>query len=244
MRRAALIVFLCCITDAWATAELLRTNEQVWSALSESEKASLQAKYVVDVADSNRYGVIIDAQALDESTPGTTGGAAIGQAYGSALYVDNAFKGSRPSYSATDHVGAALLGALIGSAMDAPPVKQFRFRYTVRDLSGSVKQIDRVEGQSFRQPMGVCISIPSLSLETQSICDVDIGSFRARYLLKENDKGTRAADLVPKTKNRKSQISHDDSLLPQGGVVRCKVGPSAIVAVSLEECLNAEGKVL
>ncbi|WP_137106039.1 hypothetical protein [Azospirillum argentinense] len=216
----------------------------MWSALSEAEKTSLQAKYVVDVADGSRYGVIIDAQSLDESTPGTTGGAALGQAYGSALYVDNAFKGSRPSYSATDHVGAALLGALIGSAMDAPPVRQFRFRYTVRDLSGSVRQIDRVEGQPFRQPTGICIAIPSLALEAQSICDVDIVSFRARYLPPANGKSSNGAVAIPDAKSEKRKTNKIALPSPQSSIVRCKVGPSGIVLVSIEECINAEGKVL
>jgi len=85
-------------------------------------------KYDVDITDRGQYGVIIDVQGINESTAGTTSGAAIGQSYGSAIYVDRAFQGV-PTYSATNHVSAALLGAIIGSSLDTPSNSKFHFMY-------------------------------------------------------------------------------------------------------------------
>lgn len=229
---------------AQATGDLLRTNDVIWRSLSEAEKRQLQSNYIVDVVSSRQVGIIIDAQAVDESTPGTNGGAAIGQAYGSAMYIDNAFKGPKADHPATGHVGAALLGALIGSAMDAPAIRQFRFRYTVRSPDGSIAQFDRVEAQPFRQPAGVCVNLPSLATTTASVCDADVGAFRTLKLT--------AAPVTAPPRPRGS-VPENSSALPRGAAmgkttsidqVRCRLGVSGVVVVSKSDCETAEGEIV
>ncbi|WP_434624340.1 hypothetical protein [Azospirillum sp. B2RO_4] len=222
-----------------AAGDMLRTNDVIWKALSEAEKDRLRSSYVVDVANGRQYGTIIDAQAVDESTPGTNVGAAIGQAYGSAMYIDNAFKRPNPNYSATNHVGAALLGAILGSALDAPAVRQFRFRYTVRSLDGSTTQIDRVEAQPFRQPLGVCVSVPALTIEPQGTCETSAAEFRVRYFSQEATVSP-PGKVVKKTAVRPST----SKAVEANQIVKCRLGETSIVYVEYQSCLNAEGKVL
>ena len=242
MQRAWFIATLVSLIPAGAHAagDMLRTNDVIWKTLSEAEKDRLRSAYVVDVANSRQYGTIIDAQAVDESTPGTNAGSAIGQAYGSAMYIDNAFKGPRPNYSATSHVGAALLGAIVGSALDAPAVRQFRFRYTVRSLDGSMVQIDRVEGQPFRQPVGVCVSVPALVIEPQGTCETSVTEFRARYFPQE----TRAATQEKASKKAASGKSSPPGAAESKQGVKCRLGETSIVYVDYQSCINAEGKIL
>ena len=97
MERSALsIIFAACVvlgTGATAgAADLLKVNATVWNNLTEPERATLQTSYIVDVATGTSYGVIVDAQAVNESTPGSTAGSPLGGALGSAMYVDKAFK--------------------------------------------------------------------------------------------------------------------------------------------------------
>jgi hypothetical protein len=160
----------------------LTVNTAVWSALSEAERVKIKTKYEIDITDRDWYGIILDVQGINESTAGTNSGTTIGQAYGSAMYVDRAFQGS-PTYSATNHVSAALLGAILGSSLDRPPEARFHFMYTIKDMVGNVIQQEQVSSQPFHQPTGICLSLPSLSPVSKGFCDDAIDTFRKNYLL-------------------------------------------------------------
>jgi hypothetical protein len=158
----------------------LTVNAAIWSALSEAEKDQIKHKYEVDITDRDQYGLIVDVQGSNESTAGTNTGAALGQAYGSAMYIDRAFQGT-PTYSATNHVSAALVGAIIGSSLDKPPESKFHFMYTIKDMTGNIIQREQLTGQPFHQSIGMCVSLPNIAPVSRSLCENNLEVFKKTY---------------------------------------------------------------
>ena len=120
---------------------------------------AISERNLVNIIPSNTAGIIIDAQTINESTPGTTAGSQLGAAYGSALYVDRAFRGPNYNYSATQNVSAALLGAIVGGMADQRPQARFHTRYTLRTLDGQIRYQDEVKADSFRHSVGICVTL-------------------------------------------------------------------------------------
>ncbi len=241
MRQLCLAIVLTTIPVAQASAsELLLVNPKIWNGLTVTEKSTLQSLYIVSVA-GNEYGSIIDVQGVNESTPGTNAGASMGEAYGQAMYLDHAFKGPTPNYSATNQVTAGILGALIGSTMDAPAQARVHFRYTIRTVQGNTTQIDQIGPQMFHLPVGSCVSIATLTLTNQLACDADLGSFRARYLTSANRNAGKGrepdGDMTRGIKDRYKRVS-------DGAVIRCKIGSMAVVRLSAQQCRDSEGRIL
>ncbi|MCW2240662.1 hypothetical protein [Azospirillum canadense] len=160
----------------------LTVSTAIWFALTDRERAMVRDRFDVDVSERVNYGTIIDVQGVDESTSGTASGSALGGALGSAMYVDNAFKGPSVNYSATSHLGAVVLGSMIGTSMDRPAQRSFRFRYTVKDSASNVSQFDRVSPEPFHQPAGACVEVASLTVVASSYCAMDLLAFRKQYL--------------------------------------------------------------
>ena len=120
-------------------------------------------------SNGNEYGTVIDNQGIDQSSPGTTGGAMVGSALGSAAYIDRAFRPGN-NYSAVAQVGAGLLGALLGAQLDRRPVSQYHFRYALRQRDGEIVSSDSVQQDAFRHPIGMCLRIADLQPVSQSLC--------------------------------------------------------------------------
>ena len=95
--------------------ENLTVPAHVWNSVSKSEQADVKGAFDVRLIPIDAYGVTVDAQTMDQSQPGNVAGSNLGAAVGSAVYVDRAFRGPNYNYSATANIGAAVLGALIGS---------------------------------------------------------------------------------------------------------------------------------
>ena len=131
----------------------IRVSQTAWMALTPAEQSSIQQRSVVSLVDPHSFGVIIDNQAVNESTPGTTGGAALGGAIGNAAYVDNALKTG--NYSAKTQLASGVLGAVLGSTLDSKANAQFHFRYAVKLGTGDIQYFDQVKGDAFRHPVGV-----------------------------------------------------------------------------------------
>ncbi|CAO3378450.1 hypothetical protein [Azospirillum argentinense] len=164
------------------THPALTVSTVVWFALTDGERDTVRDRYDVNVSELANYALILDVQGVDESTPGTVGGSALGGSLGSAMYVDSAFRGPSINYSATSHFGASLLGAVIGSSMDRQAQRSFRFRYSVKDGAGNINQFDRVSPEPFHQPVGACVEVASLTIMPSSHCAMDLSSFREQYL--------------------------------------------------------------
>ncbi|WP_162801276.1 hypothetical protein [Azospirillum brasilense] len=164
------------------TRPVLTVSTVVWFALTDGERDTVRDRYDVNVSELANYAIILNVQGVDESTPGTIGGSALGGSLGSAMYVDSAFRGPSINYSATSHLGASLLGAVIGSSMDREAQRSFRFRYSVKDGAGNINQFDRVSSEPFHQPVGACVEVASLTIVASSYCAMDLSSFREQYL--------------------------------------------------------------
>lgn len=155
-------------------------TEAVWDALPIEDRKQIEASHDVRLVPPHGYGLIVDVQGVDQSTPGTNAGAAIGGAVASAAYIDNSLRGG--NYSAGGHLAIGLLGAALGSSMDRAPTSQFQFRYTVKQGDGEVQYFDEVKSTAFRHSVGVCVLVPSLTLVSQQVCQQTVETARARFL--------------------------------------------------------------
>ncbi len=181
MRLVACLLFL--ISAAAHGQTTLKVSALAWSGLSAGEKAILQSQHYIETVGPEAFGTIIDNQAVDRSTPGTNSGAALGGLVGGAAYIDRSFKGNN-NYSALTHLGVALLGGMIGSALDRPAQALYQFRYAVRLGSGAIVYQDAFSGDAFRHPVGICVSMPTVSvLAEQHLCTHTTESLRGAYLL-------------------------------------------------------------
>jgi hypothetical protein len=99
-------------------------------------------------------GVILSAQHIDESRPGTRTGAALGAAIGQAAYIDSS---SWRTYRASSQLAAGLLGALLGSALDQKPTKQYLKVYYAKTTAGEIKRIDERAKDAILMPVGACL---------------------------------------------------------------------------------------
>jgi len=177
----SLFLLLSLGAGAASAQTVVKVAEHAWTGLTAEERAVIQKTYVVQITGSDSFGTIIDNPGMNESRPGTTGGAQLGAAFADAAYIDRAFKPGG-NYSAKENLGYALLGAVIGSALDQPATVQYRFRYAVRLGSGEIRYYDEVRGDAFRQPAGICVMVPALSMADQSLCQQDVAALRGKYL--------------------------------------------------------------
>lgn len=162
------------------TKAIAHLSQENWDALAPEERDKLQQIHAVRTYAVDRFGVITDVQTIDQSTPGTSAGAALGGAVASAAYIDRSLRGN--SYSAGANLAVGLIGAMLGSAADSAPIQQYKTRYTVRLADGEVQYFDEVKSDAFRHSSGVCIHVPEITLATQNLCNQTVESVRKRYL--------------------------------------------------------------
>lgn len=158
---------------------LLQVRRSVWEELSESERTKLQEGRFVSVKDDSKFGRIIDRQVFDASTRGTSAGSQLGAVLGQAQYVDTSIP--KGTYSATGQVGAAILGAMIGSNFDQTGSRIFVVRYAIKRLDGKVSYADRYESTSLGESIGVCVDLQAQQVD-QDICELTPESIRASQL--------------------------------------------------------------
>jgi hypothetical protein len=221
--------------------DIIKVSRPAWDGLSSAERASIQSTKIVEARDVGTYGTIVDNQGVDESTPGTTSGAALGAAMGRAAYIDHAFKPNN-DYSAKNQVGATILGAIIGSTLDKPAVQRFHFLYAVKLADGEIKFLDTVQGNAFRHPAGLCVSVPDLAQLPQSVCNYTAADLRRAYL---------PADVIPAASTHEAvklplaaSASVADRAVTPGGVVTCKLGNLQPISTTAEKCNAIGGTVL
>lgn len=172
------------ITNTSSAASDLRINvtTSAVAGLTPDEQQRLLAMDGIRVLPDDQYGIIIDAQGVDQSTPGTKGGAAMGGVLASAGYLDNAFRGG--DYSAVSQLAIGLLGAAAGSTLDSSATSRFQFRYAVKLGDGDIKYFDEIKSTAFRHSVGVCVLVPALELVSQRICNQTGDSIRKAHLVK------------------------------------------------------------
>ena len=158
---------------------LLQIRRSVWEELSDSERIKLQEGLFVSVKDDSKFGRVIDRQVFDASTRGNSSGSQLGAVLGQAQYVDSSIP--KGTYSATGQVGAAILGAVIGSNFDQAGSRTFVVRYAIKRLDGKVSYADRYESTSLGESIGVCVDLQAQQVD-QDICDMTLTSLRANLL--------------------------------------------------------------
>ena len=162
-------------------AHTLHVPSHVWEAMRLEQRQELQRQYIADPIAASSYGTIIDAQSLNESTPGSNAGSQLGSAVAQAAYIDNAFKGNTWHYSATAQLGAGLLGAMAGSLANAPATVQYRTRYTIRTGAGKIEYVDETKAEPFRQTIGICVALAPIRPIVQDFCTISVGAFIVKY---------------------------------------------------------------
>lgn len=214
------VVFL----PAHAAPEL-KISQHVWLEFSNSEKAAILSKFPqVETIPSETIGLIQSVQTVNRSTAATSSGASLGGALGQALYIDNAFRGSGSNYSATTQLGAALLGATIGSTLDSGAQSRFVFNYGVKTLDGEIREVRVESGEEFTRPVGQCVFLPSISPAPASLCSAD----KVQFLKKLS-----ALSLAPAG----SVVSQETT----GINVTCRVPGVGLMRLEKDVCIQMDG---
>jgi hypothetical protein len=167
-------------TTAISEKKIAMLTSTAWKGLSDVERASINERYDAKILDDEQFGLITDVQGADQSTQSSSGGAMLAGTVANAAYIDHALRGG--NYSATNQLAIGILGAALGSSMDSKATPQFQFRYTVKLGDGDIKYFDEIKSTSFRHSIGVCVTVPSLTLMSQHVCTQTPDSVRKRFL--------------------------------------------------------------
>lgn len=236
----ALLFFVCSTASA---QHLLKIAQPVWAGLAPHERSAIQQRHVIELADPETYGVIIDNQGVNESTAGSSAGSNLGQALANAAYVDRSFRDG--NYSAKGQLGAILLGGIIGSALDTAPVSRFHYRYTVRLGNGNIRYVDEVASDPFRHPIGICVNLPTITVAAdQQLCTQDLHWLRTNYLA--------VADVAPSLQRGSVQpyirsVSQETATPAEAAstqLIECKISSLAPVRTTVEKCRLTNGTVI
>ena len=219
--------------------QVIKVSQSAWLGLIPPEREIIQKKYVVDLLEQDSFGIIIDNQGVNESTPGTNVGANLGGAVGNAAYIDNALKSG--DYSAKNQLAAGILGAVLGSTLDSRPNAQYHYRYAVKLGSGNIQYFDETKSDPFRHPVGVCVSVPYITLVEQQICTQTAASLRTTYLNMPAAQVVVEPTVAPIAPNRAAE----PRIAPDSGAsslqINCKIGTLAPVRTSAQKCELVKG---
>ena len=242
--RLLLLVLIMCASGSAAAQQLLKVAQPVWAGLAQHERDAVQQRYLIEVASPESFGIIVDNQGVDESTPGSNAGSNLGMAVGNAAYIDKAFRDG--SYSAKGQLGAMLLGGLVGAALDRPQVSRFHYRYTVRMGDGNIQYIDEVSQDPFRHPVGVCVNLPVITIAgDQQLCAQNLAWFRSTYLGTPVDNVARIAPVgnVVLSRSIDTEVVSASSGSP-ADLVNCKLNSLAPVRTTVEKCKLINGSIV
>jgi hypothetical protein len=217
-------------------AQMIKVSRDAWDGLHPEERAAIQTTQVVEIYEPGSFGLVMDAQGVDRSDPGTSGGAVLGSVVAQAAYVDRAFSGNN-NYSALTQLGLGILGGVVGSALDRPASQQYQFRYALRLSSGEIHYADAMSSDPFRHPPGVCLGIPSLRPVSQAICGHGPDELRRQYLT--------AGALPTPAKEAPTFVPAPAAAAHAGeepvSTVLCRIGSLAPVSTTAEKCTAIGG---
>lgn len=245
MNPRQLVIFYVGVLTLLLSAEvsaqqLIKISQSAWLALMPTEREFIQKKHIVELAEQDAFGVIIDNQGVNESTSGTTGGANLGGAIANAAYIDNAIKGG--NYSAKNQLAVGILGVMLGSTLDSKPNAQYHYRYAVRLGSGNIKYFDETKSDPFRHPAGICVSVPNIVLIDQQLCVQTAALLRTTYLGVPAEKVAEvSAVATPITFEKAAAQGGTLDIGSSSAQVNCKLGTLAPVRTSAEKCELIKG---
>lgn len=243
------VLFIAALLSSNAQAmAMLGVSESAWSVLEPQERAEIQRTYLIEIFRNDSFGLLIDNQGVDRSTPGSVGGTVLGSAIADAAYIDRAFSGG--SYSAKTHLGVALLGGLIGSALNKPAQQRYQFRYTIRLQNGNIINRDVYSTEPFRHTAGLCIILPDITVApSQELCTLTPETLRSRYLAQTAVQHEKLMPSYHAANGVKQPVGLEN---PQPDVtqrsdestVSCKLGSLAPVQTTLKKCNSINGKII
>jgi hypothetical protein len=217
-----------CVYVPAVNAASIRANAFVWSQFSVQERLALLAKFPeIELVPVIAVGTIQSAQVVNRSTPASHNGAALGSVVGQAAYVDHALKGSGSGYSAMTQVGAALLGAAIGSSLDSPGRTNFLLSYGVRTADGQVREVRAESAEEITKPLGQCVYLADLTEAAPGLCAADKVTFL---------KQLSTADVA----SVNGEVSAQDQRTRS---VACRVPSAGSMTLSLESCEELHGTI-
>jgi hypothetical protein len=228
-------------TYAWPLSlDVMEVSASVWKDLNDDIKINLQSKKIIQLIEANSAGVIIDAQGIDKSDQGSSGGSNLGAAVGSAMYIDKAISGQ--NYSAKNQLGAILLGGLVGSMFDKPQIERYHFRYSVRLLNGSIHTQDFITSEAFRKPLGICVRLPDLQPTIdQGLCTQSVESVRKLTISQEISKSDeKLSSTAEVTKNKNQYLNTNESSTK---LINCKPKNLAVIRTTPAKCNVINGEI-
>lgn len=201
-------------------------NQEIWNSFNKSEQQEILRKFpALEILPAKSVGVIVGVQAANRSTPGNNSGSILGSTLGQAAYIDHAFKGDN-SYSATAQVGAAILGAALGSSFDTAAKAKYVFNYAVKTLDGQIREVRSESHEEFTKPIGQCVTVPDLNAADAGMCITD----KIQFIKKLSSLGQAPADAT---------IVREAS----GVNVNCKVPGVGLMTLDRNNCLQMEGEI-
>jgi outer membrane lipoprotein SlyB len=218
---------------------LLQVSTAVWASLNSQQRDLVSAQYIVEVAEAGRFAKIVNVQGVNESTPGTTGGANLGSALGQAQYID---KANWSNYSARSQIGAGLVGAIIGSALDAPARAMHRIVYTLRSPDGTVSIVEKVSQSPIYVAPGLCVDTLSFSPVRDSMCEDGMPP-EIRAILGQTEKPAPPPIVKIAPDPPSVPATPHPAAIPSGNLILCRFGSTSSVATSAEKCMRAGGTV-
>jgi hypothetical protein len=221
-----------------AFADVVNVLVPAWNGLTDSEKAAIKKSHLINVRPADAFGLVVDTQGVNESTPGSSAGAAIGASFAEAAYIDHAFKPGN-NYSAKNQLAIGILGALVGSTMDRPAVAQYHYRYAIKMSDGEIGYRDAVQSDPFRHAAGVCLDLSNLTPAPQIMCRQTTDDIRRKYLAEGRP------PTVPPPILSASPAPVERPAAPQAsGKLECKAANVAPVFVTPEQCISIGGSPL
>ncbi len=211
----------------------------VWATLTQQQRDLVSSRYAIEVTDKGRFAKIINVQGVNESTPGTSGGAQLGGAFGQAQYLDNA---NWHNYSARNQLGAGIIGALLGSALDAPARTVYRIVYTLKNSDGTVNVIEKVSQSPIYVAPGLCVDTASFTPVRDSMCE-DVLPPEILSLFGQAESSIAAKTAGSSSTPLSAPAKPAPSSIPSGNVVLCRLGNTASVPTTAEKCLHAGGTI-
>ena len=199
----------------------LIVTDRIFDQLAMDDQAQLKSLYPsMKMVPISSVGKILSFQVLDKSTAGNNFGSSIGSALGQATYVDKSI--ARGSYSATGQLGAALIGAAIGSSLNKAPEQRFLISYGIQTFDGAIKAVVNSSPDGIAAPVGQCVHVPDVTEAEPYLCsDTLVGFLNRAGRLKQDDRELSKTEI--------------------GVRIRCKISSVATLMLSQSECSRLNG---
>lgn len=205
-----------------ADGSSLLVTQPVFDQLSPEDQGKLKTLYPqMHVVPKDGVGKVVSSQVIDRSQPGSKAGSQLGSLLGQAAYIDRSIPGR--NYSVMGQVGAGLIGAALGSTLNARPEEKYLINYGVLLSDGAVKSVLASSADSVAAPAGQCVFVVGVQEAPPYLCGDTLLAFieRSNALAVRKGSAERPANKTG---------------------VKCKL-PVGTLTITAEECGRLKGEV-